>query len=95
MPKRFVGFKIEEEELQTLERIKEARGFSSLTEAFRDLIRLANVLFDDRLTVKKAIKPSMWRMILTSESFAENVPLMDILRTVPQMEKAIEEDEEK
>jgi hypothetical protein len=87
--KTTVSFKITDEELEVLKWVREARGFHTLTDAFRDLLRLARVLFDDRLTVEKALKPSMLKLIREDERFAKSVPLIDVLKTIPQMEREL------
>jgi hypothetical protein len=88
-----VSFKITDEEFEVLEWIRDARGFKTITDAFRDIIRLARVLFDERLTIERAFKPSMLKLLRESEEVAKTVPLIDALKTIPQMEKELDKAE--
>ena len=75
--------------MKVLERIKAVRGFDTISNALRDLIRFANVFFDPRLTVSKALKPGMLAGLLESEKFRREVAICDIIKSVPQLEKEL------
>lgn len=84
----YLGIRVSDEELKVIERIKDSRGFETISDAIRDLIRFADVFFDDRLTMKKALKPHILKLV-KSEKNLEIIPVCDSIKSVPEMEKIL------
>lgn len=84
----YLGIRLSDEELSVIERIKESRGFETISDAIRDLIRFADVFFDDELTMDKAVKPHILRLI-KDEKNLNIIPICDTIRTVPELEEIL------
>lgn len=85
----YLNIRVNSSELEVIKRISEALGYETISDAVRSLFRFANVFFDENLTVKKAIKSHMLRMLIEDKKFRETVPIADIFKTIPQLEKEI------
>lgn len=84
-----VHVKLDEEQMDILFRVARAMGYETKTDAVRNLLRLANVLFDDRLTIKMALKPFFLEKVLHDDGFREKVPLIHLLKTIPNLEREL------
>jgi len=81
--------RLKEEEYQVILNVKDAMGFTTVSDAVRNILRLVKVLFDTDLTFEKAVKPHVLKLILTNESFRKEVPFCEILKPVPELEKIL------
>jgi len=90
-----ITIRLNGEELDVLKRIRDSRGHRTMSDAAREAFRFVNVFFDERLTIKKAIKPSMLKLLIEDDKYRETVPIADILKTVPQLEAEIKKEKVK
>lgn len=84
-----VHVKLDKDGLETLSRVARAMGYETKTDAVRNLLRLANVLFDERLTVNVAVQPFFLEMLLNDGEFRNKVPLIHMLKPIPELEKEL------
>lgn len=81
-----VNVRLDDVEMNVLKRIKHYSGFTNNADSIRQCIRFANVMFDDHLTIEKAIIPEMMNVILNDEEFRKKTPLIHVLKKVHQIE---------
>jgi len=81
-----VNVRLDDIEMNVLERIKHYSGFTNNADSIRQCIRFANALFDERLTIEKAVIPEMMNVILNDNDFRKKTPLIHVLKKVHQME---------
>jgi len=89
---KFLGIRLTEDEIGVIERIKNARGHETISDAIRELIRFADVYFDDRITVEKGYKPHILRIAKENFEVFKKYPVADLLKSVPELEKELKDD---
>lgn len=87
--KENITVRLDEVEKGVLERIKDISGFKNRSDSLRQCIRLANVIFDPRLTVKKAFMPEMLKMLIENEEIRNETPLSHLLKPVHKIEESL------
>jgi len=86
---KFLGIRLTEDEIKVLERIKDARGHETISDAIRELIRFMDLYFDDRLTVEGGYKPHILKIAEENFDVFKNYPVADLLKSVPELEKEL------
>ena len=86
---KFLGIRLTEEEIEVIERIKDARGHETISDAIRELIRFADIYFDERLTVEIAYKPHILKIAEENFEVFKKFPVADLLKSVPELEREI------
>jgi hypothetical protein len=84
-----LNVRLSERELEVIRNIKDARGHETISDAIRELIRFAEVYFDDRLTVEVAFKPHILKMVRENFDLFTKYPVSDLLKSVPELENAL------
>jgi len=84
-----LNVRLDEVEIRILDRIKEVSGFEHRSDSIRQCIRLANVIFDPRLTIKKAFIPEIWDMIMENKEVQDKMPLCYALKKIPVLEREL------
>ena len=87
----YIGFRLSDRELKVIENIKDARGHETISDAIRELIRFADVYFDERLTVEKGYKPHLLRLAEENFNVFKKYPVADLLKSVPELEKELKD----
>jgi len=87
--KYFIGLKISDRELEVVERIKDARGHETISEAIRELIRFADIYFDEKLTVEKGFKAHILELAKNNPEVFAKYPVADLLYSIPVLEKKL------
>ena len=88
----YIGFRLSDREFRVIENIKDARGHETISDAIRELIRFADVYFDDRITVEKGYKPHILRIAKENFEVFKKYPVADLLKSVPELEKELKDD---
>jgi len=88
----YIGFRLSDRELRVIENIKDARGHETISDVIRELIRFADVYFDDRITVEKGYKPHILRIAKENFEVFKKYPVADLLKSVPELEKELKDD---
>jgi hypothetical protein len=88
---KFLGIRLGDEEMEVIENIKNSRGYETISDAIRELIRFAEVYFDERLTVEKAFKPHILGMAKENFEVFVKYPVSDLLKPVPELKSALTE----
>lgn len=81
-----VGVRLDDVEMEIIQRIQKYSGFTNLADSIRQCIRFTNVMFNDRLTIEEAVIPEMMDVILNDENFRKKTPICHVLKKVHQME---------
>lgn len=89
---RKLNVRLSDQEWEIVETIKKVMGFRTISDAVKNIIRFARVFFDDRLTIKKAIRPSLLHL-LKDEKMWDRVALCDLIKTIPELERELEDSE--
>ena len=87
--KKYLGIRLSEEEIEVIERIKEARGHETISDAIREMIRFINVYFDDRVTVEKGFKPHILKLAKENFEVFKGYPIADLFKSVPELERVV------
>lgn len=85
---RNLNVKLEDDLFNILELVREGIGLRTTSDAVRHIIGLAKVIYDDGLTISMAFKDSFTRL-LDDEKFRDNCILVDALKPIPALEKAL------
>ena len=83
---RKVNVRLDDVEMGVLKKIKQYSGFTNNADSIRQCIRFTNIMFDNNLTIEKAVIPAMMDVILRDENFRQETPLIHILKKVHQLE---------
>lgn len=83
-----LNVRISKNEELILNEAKEEFGHETISLTVRSMIRMINVLFSPYMTIDKAVH-NHFKPFLCDENFIEKVPITDILKTVPQMEREL------
>jgi len=90
----FLGIRLSDREIEVIRNIKDARGHETISDAIRELIRFAEVYFDERLTVEKAFKPHILKIAKENFEVFTKYPVSDLLKSVPELENVLKEVED-
>lgn len=81
-----IDVRLDNVEMDILQRIQKYSGFTNLADSVRQCIRFTNVMFDERLTIEEAVIPEMMNVILNDDTFRKKTPIIHVLKKVYQIE---------
>jgi len=84
-----IRVRVNDEELDVIERVKKAMSYETISEAIRSIFAFADVFFDERLTVEKAVKPYLLKTLFKENEILKTMPISDILKPVAKLKEEL------